>query len=170
MNMNRSCKIRIAVFSAVLMLLLICSAMYASELFGMMYGKDRLFGASDLYVDGADLGAVTDLVATGMNSLAGMFSMIIDIVTVTVGCTVFFAVLRLVMHKKAAEVTKDEYRICARINIICTSAVFIVSVLSTGIFFAPYALLLFWQPPLFAYLLYLRLLRSKLPKDDDDIE
>lgn len=167
--MNTSYKTRIAVFSAVLLILLISSAMYVSELFGMMYGKEQLFGFSELYMDGADLSAVTDLVATGMNSLAGTLSMAVDIIIVTAGCTIFFAVLRLVMLKKVITVTEGEYRICARVNIICTTAAYIVSVLLTGIFFAPYALLLFWQPPLFAYLLYLRLLRSKLPKDDDNI-
>ena len=167
--MKTSHKIRLAAFTAMLLFLLICSASYVREAFGVLYGEELFPDTSEhIYIDGADFGTIFSLMAAGVGSLISLIIMASYFFAVIIGNIIFFLIFRLVSLRKTSAATEHEYRISVRINIICSAAVFIINIIMTGIFFAPGTLLLFWQPPLFAYLLYLRPLRSKSPQDDDD--
>lgn len=166
--MKTSHKIRLAVFTAMLLFLLICSALYAKEAFGVLYGETLFPDTPEhIYIDGADFGTIFSLMAAGAGSLIALIIMASYFFIVTIGNLIFFLIFRLVSLRKTSTATVSEYRISVRINIICPAVVFIISILMTRIFFVLHALLLFWQPPLFAYLLYLRPLRSKIPRNED---
>ena len=80
------------------------------------------------------------------------------------GSIIFFLIFRLIAIKKDSEASESEYKISLRAMLILSAAVFLVSVIITGISLIFYTFSLFWQIPLFAFLLYLLPLKKRIQK------
>ena len=161
--MTKNHKIRLAFFLGIVLFLLICSADYAMGFRDLVYSEDLLFDSPEhMYVDGADVAGIFQLLTAGANSFVLAFTIFFYALFVIVGNIIFFLILRFAAIKKASEVSEAEYRISLRGMLIFTAVVFLVSVIITGFGLALYTLSLFWQTPLFAFLIYLLPLRKRI--------
>lgn len=160
--MKRTHKARLAAFILITLFLLIFSTLYAKEYRDLVY--DGIFGDSPdhIYVDGEDFGGIFRIISAGVESFALTLTIAGYIFFAALENIIFFLILRLIAIKKNSGVSAAEYRFSLRFMLICSGITFLVSVIITGISFAVYSLLLFWQTPLFSYLIYLRILRSRI--------
>lgn len=162
--MTRNHKIRLAFFIGIVLFLLICSAYYSAAFRNLFY-SDQLFDSPDhVYVDGADVASVFQLMTSAANSFVLTLTSFFYVLFVVIGNIIFFLILRLAAIKKDSEVSGSEYRISLRVMLISTAVIFIVSVVITGFSFVLYNFSLFWQIPLFAFLLYLLPLKKRIQK------
>ena len=163
--MTRNQKIRLGVFLGIVLFLLICSADYAIEYRDLVYSEDILFDSPEhMYVDGADVAGIFQLLTAGANSFVLTVTSFFYVLFVIVGNVIFFLVLRLVAIKKDSEVSESEYKISLRAMLIMSAVVFIISAIITGSGFLLYTFSLFWQIPLFAFLLYILPLGKRVQK------
>lgn len=163
--MTKNHKIRLAFFLGIVLFLLVCSADYAVEYRNLIYSNDLLFDSPEhMYVDGADVAGFFQLLTAGANSFVLAFTNFFYALFVTVGSIIFFLILRFAAIKKDSEVSEEEYRISLRAMLILSAAVFLISVMITGISLIFYTFSLFWQIPLFAFLLYLLPLKKRIQK------
>ena len=163
--MTRNQKIRLGVFLGIVLFLLICSADYAIGYRDLVYSEDILFDSPEhMYVDGADVAGIFQLLTAGANSFVLTVTNFFYVLFVIVGNVIFFLVLRLVAIKKDSEVSESEYKISLRAMLIMSAVVFIISAIITGGGFLLYTFSLFWQIPLFAFLLYILPLGKRVRK------
>lgn len=167
--MTKKHKIRLAFFLGTILFLLICSADYAVEYRDLVYSDGFLSDKPEhMYVDGADVAGIFNLFSTAMDSFILTFTNFFYGLFVLIGSIIFFLILRFAAIRKDSEVTETEYRISLRAMLISTAVIFIISVILTGIRLFFYTFGLFWQIPLFAFLLYLLPLKNKIPDDDTE--
>ena len=163
--MTKKNKIRLAFFLGIVLFLLICSADYAVEFRDLVYSDDLLFDSPEhMYVDGADVAGIFQLLTAGANSFVLMLTSFFYALFVIAGNIIFFLILRFAAIKKASEVSEAEYRFSLRAMLIFTTVVFLISVMITGIGLLFCTFSLFWQTPLFAFLLYLLPLKKRIQK------
>lgn len=163
--MTKNHKIRLAFFIGTVLFLLICSADYAVEFRDLVYSGDIISEKPEhMYVDGADVAGFFNLFASIVDSFVLELTSFFYALFVFIGNIIFFLILRFAAIRKDSEVSGTEYSISLRAMLICTAVVFLVSVMMTGIRLAFYTLGLFWQTPLFAFLIYLLPLKKRVQK------
>ena len=163
--MTKNHKIRLAFFLGIVLFLLICSADYAIEYRDLVYSEDILFDSPEhMYVDGADAAGFFQLLTSGVNSFVLAFTNFFYALFVFVGSIIFFLIFRLIAIKRDSEASEIEYKISLRGMLILSAAVFLVSVMLAGTSLIFYTFSLFWQIPLFAFLLYLLPLKKRIQK------
>ena len=167
--MTKKHKIRLAFFIGTVLFMLICSADYAIEYRDLVRSDGFISDKPDhMYVDGADVAGIFNLFSSVVDSFILAFTNFFYGLFVLIGSIIFFLILRFAAIRKDSEVTETEYRISLRAMWISTAAIFIISVMMAGIGLFFYTLGLFWQIPLFAFLLYLLPLKKRIPDDDTD--
>ena len=163
--MTKKNKIRLAFFLGTVLFLLISSADYAIEFRKLVYSGDMMFDSPEhMYVDGADVAGFFQLLTAGANSFVLAFTSFFYVLFVIIGNVIFFLILRLAAVRKDSEVSEAEYRISLCAMLIGTAVVFLVSAVITGFGLIFYTFSLFWEIPLFGFLIYLLPLKKRIQK------
>ena len=164
-TMTKNHKIRLAFFLGIVLFLLICSADYAVEFRRLVTTGDLISEKPEhMYVDGADVAGIFNLFATGVESFMLVVVNFFYALFVIAGSIIFFLILRFAAIRKDSEVSELEYKISLRTMLIMSAVGFVISAIITGGGFLLYTFSLFWQIPLFAFLLYILPLRKRVQK------